>query len=86
MLQKSILLLTLLVIQLPLTNARLYSLSTRSTMRRDCILYDYPTKEFCNDKFPTRVTAKVYRERQEDLAFTYIMVMAIILITALIYQ
>jgi len=43
----------------------LYS-SRRRVKRRNCILYNSPTKEICDKKFPNRISAKAYRKYEED--------------------
>jgi len=44
--------------------------------RRNCILYNSPSKEYCDKKFPNRISAKKYREMQSDMGFSYIFIIA----------
>ena len=67
-------------------NARFRSTTKLARERRNCILYDLPSKQFCDQKYPNRVTAKTYREIQADMAGLYITIILSILFVTIYYR
>ena len=43
--------------------------------RRDCILYDYPSRAACDIKFPNRMTAEEYTQFNIDIAIGWLIMM-----------
>ena len=76
---KGHLLLTFLLLHQQPTVARAIH-SNYSINRMNCILHDYPTKEYCDMYFPNRYPAKVYHENQQDILFGYLIVLIIVFV------
>ena len=47
----------------------------RNQERRDCILYDKPSKENCDTNFPNRMTIKEYKEFNRDIGIGWLIMM-----------
>ena len=76
---KAHLLLTFLLIHQQPTVARaIYS--NYSTSRMNCILHDYPTKEYCDMHFPNRYPAKVYHKNEEEILISWLIMMIIVFV------
>ena len=78
---KSLIIILLLVNPSPVEarSLGLYS-SRRRVKRRNCILYNSPTKEICDKKFPNRISAEAYRKYEKDQGLIYLIFIIIFLI------
>ena len=76
---KTHLLLTFLLIHQQPTVARAIH-SNYSTNRMNCILHDYPTKQYCDLYFPNRYPAQVYHKNEEGILISWLIMMIIVFV------
>ena len=65
-----------------LVDARFGGVSKIGRERRNCILYDLPSKTFCDKKYPNRVSAKAYYTLRTEMAILYITIIIGILLVS----
>ncbi len=76
---KSHLILTFLLIHQQPTIARAVP-ANYSINRINCILHNYPTKEYCDEHFPNRKAAKIYHENQQSIGCVYMLFLVTIFV------